>query len=287
MALSADSGMMSNFLKTTSVSVLVCLLLLVASAVYGQEEPVDDDQMVKDAGDPVTSVLNLPVQDNVSFGLGDYDRTKHLIKIQLIRLSLQAGSIFKVRSRSIIPLKYVPDVTSATGGVFGLGDVVLTGFFTPERIGKYSWGIGPVLSIPTATDRVLGTGKWSAGASVILVTQGKQWLAGVIAYNFWSFAGDEDRPEVNMMQIDPLFRYHLGHKWMLVSSPTILANWNAPEGEEWVVPVGGGIGKILVSGGQGWSFEVQAFYNAIRPDSNFYSEWSMRFQVQFIGIRKR
>ena len=270
--------------NSSEISGLLVLLLFFASSVCGQEEPVDDDQMVKDSGDPVTSVLNLPVQDIISFGLGDYNRTMHLIRIQPIRLAYRAGSLLKVRSRSIIPLKYVPDVTSATGGVFGLGDIVLTGFLTPERVGMFIWGFGPVLSIPTASDRVLGSGKWSAGASVVLVTQGKHWLAGAIANNVWSFAGAEDRPEVNVMQIDLLFRHHLGNRWILVSSPTIVADWTAPEGEEWLVPLGGGIGKIWLAGGHGWSLEVQAFYNVIRPDTYVSAEWSMRFQVQFIGI---
>lgn len=279
--------MAAAWLKNSSeISGLLVLLLIFASAVCGQEEAVDDDKMVKDSGDPVTSVLNLPVQDNVSFGIGEYDRTMHLIKIQPIRLSLQTGRLYKVRSRSIIPLKYVPDINSATGGVFGLGDIIVTGFFTPSSFGRFVWGVGPVLSLPTATDKVLGTGKWSAGVSVVLVTQGKQWLAGAVAFNVWSFAGAEDRPEVNVMQIDPLFRYHLGKRWMLVSSPSFVANWTAPEGEEWIVPIGGGIGRVWLAGGHGWSLEVQAFYNAIHPDTYPFPDWSMLFQVQFIGIRR-
>ena len=243
------------------------LLLILASAVHGQEENVDDDRMIKDAGNPITSVLNLPVQDNVSFGIGEYERTMHLIKIQPVRLAFQAGRPFKIRSRSIIPLIYAPDINSPTGGVFGLGDIILTGFFSPNKLGRYIWGVGPVLALPTATDKVLGSGKWSAGVSVALIAQRRQWLAGFIAFNIWSFAGDDDRPEVNRMQIDPLFRYHLGSRWMLVSSPTIVADRTAPEGERWLVPLGGGIGKVWFAGGHGWSVEVQAFYNVVHPDT--------------------
>ena len=266
---------------------LTILLLLFASAGHGQEEKVDDDRMVKDAGNPITSVLNLPVQDNVRFGIGEYDRTMHLIKIQPVRLAFQTGRLYKIRSRSIIPLIYAPDITKPTGGVFGLGDIILTGFFSPNRLGRYIWGVGPVISLPTATDKVLGSGKWSAGASVALITQRKHWLAGFMAFNIWSFAGAEDRPEVNRMLIDLLFRYHLGHRWMLVSSPSITADWTAPEGERWLVPLGGGIGRIWLMGGHGWSFEVQAFYNVIHPDSYSFPDWSMRFQVQFVRIGKK
>jgi hypothetical protein len=266
---------------------LASLILLVASACPGQEGEPDDDAMIKDSGNPITSVLNLPVQDNVSFGIGEYERTAHLIKIQPIRLTVRTGRVYRIRSRSIIPFAYIPDVNSPTGGTFGLGDIVLTGYFSPHRLGKHIWGIGPVLSLPTATDEKLGSGKWSAGASAVLLTQRKHWLTGFILLNIWSFAGADDRPEVNRMQIDPLVRYHLGKRWMFVSSPTISADWTAPEGERWLVPVGGGIGRIWLMAGYGWSFEVQAFYNVIHPDTYPFPDWSMRFQVQFIGIRRK
>jgi hypothetical protein len=232
-------------------------------------------------------VVNLPVQDNVSFGIGDYDRTMHVIKIQPIRLSMRASGIHRIRSRTIIPLIYAPDITSPTGGTFGLGDIVITGFFSPRRLGRYIWGVGPVISFPTATDRMLGSGKWSAGPSVVLAMQRKRWLAGFIAFNIWSFAGKSDRADVNRMQIDAIFRYHLGRRWILVSSPTIVADWQAPKGEEWIVPVGGGIGRIWIAGMRGIGVECQAFYNVIHPESLPFPDWTFRFQVQFIGATGR
>lgn len=272
---------------SSGITGLTILLLLFASVCRGQEEDADDDRIVKDAGNPVTSVINLPVQDNVRFGLGEYDRTMHVIKIQPVRLSFQAGRLYKIRSRTIIPLIYAPDITKPTGGVFGLGDIVIAGFFSPNRLGRYIWGAGPAISFPTATDRMLGSGKWSAGVSLVLASQRKRWLAGLMAFNLWSFAGDADRPEVNKIQIDAFFRYHLGRRWMLVSSPTIVADWNATEGEQWFVPVGGGLGRIWIVGGNGLSFEIQAFYSFIHPETLPFPDWSMRFQVQFIGIRRK
>ena len=263
------------------------LLLLFTSAGYGQEENVDEDRMIRDAGNPITSILNLPVQDNINFGIGEYERTMHLIKIQPVRLAIQAGRLYKIRSRSIIPLIYAPDIKRPAGGVFGLGDIVLTGFFSPNRLERNIWGVGPVLSLPTATASALGSGKWSAGASAALITQRRHWLAGFIAFNIWSFAGADDRPEVNRFQIDPLFRYHIGRRWMFVSSPTIVADWTAPEGEEWLVPLGGGIGRVWLAGGHGWSIEVQVFYNVVYPDTYPFPDWTMRFQVQFIGIKRK
>jgi hypothetical protein len=266
---------------------LAVFFLLIASRSYGQKEEVDDDQMIKDAGNPVATLINLPVQDNIAFGIGPYNRTAHVIRIQPIRYQLKAGKLYKVRSRSIIPLIYQPDITKPDGGTFGLGDIVVMGFFTPNRLGKYIWGVGPVLSLPTATDKVLGSGKWSVGPALVLAAQRKNWLAGIIAFNVWSFAGDSGRDDVNSFQLEYFLRLHLGNRWMFVSSPRIQANWNAAEGEQWLVPVGGGIGKMFLFAKGAISLEAQAFYSAIHPESLPFPDWTMRIQVQYAAIIKK
>jgi hypothetical protein len=45
--------------------------------------------------------------------------------------------------------------------------------------------------------------------------------------NLWSFAGDEDRPNVNAMRLQPFFNYNLPEGWYLTTSPIITANWEA------------------------------------------------------------
>jgi hypothetical protein len=262
-------------------------MIISASSCPAQDEKDDENLMIREAGNPVTSLINLPVQENISFGIGEYDRTMHVIKIQPIRFSLRASSIHRIRSRTIIPLVYAPDVTSPSGGTFGLSDIIITGFFSPRQFGRFLWGAGPVISFPTATDPKVGTGKWSAGPSLVLGAQRQRWLAGIIAFNIWSFAGKADRADVNRLQIDALFRYHLGNRWILVSSPTIVADWKAPPGNKWIVPVGGGIGRIWLVDGKGIGFECQAFYNAVHPDDFPSADWTLRFQVQFIGSARR
>ncbi len=261
--------------------------LLMTSLCYGQETEVDDDQMVKDAGNPVSTLINLPVQDNISFGIGSYKRTAHVIKIQPIRYQLRAGRLYKVRSRSVIPLIYQPDITRPDGGTFGLGDIAVMGFFSPRKLGKYIWGLGPIFSFPTATDKVLGSGKWSAGPALVLAAQRKRWLAGFLAFNIWSFAGDSDRESVNRFQLEYFVRFHLGNRWIFVSSPVIAANWKAPRGDRWLVPFGGGIGKIFLLEKNALSVEVQTFYNAIHPETLPFPDWTLRFQVQYVGLIKK
>jgi hypothetical protein len=136
-------------------------------------------------------------------------------------------------------------VVEGTGDEFGLGDINLTGFFSPKgpTIGTI-WGVGPIFVFPTATDEKLGSEKWSAGPSAVALTIQGPWLYGTLINNVWSFAGDNDRDDVDAMMLQPFVNYNLPDGWYLVSSPIITANWKADSDDTWLVPVGGGVGKI-------------------------------------------
>jgi hypothetical protein len=53
------------------------------------------------------------------------------------------------------------------GSTFGLGDINHSVYFSPGESGLVIWGIGPSLAIPAATDKKLGTQKWSAGPAAV------------------------------------------------------------------------------------------------------------------------
>jgi hypothetical protein len=89
-------------------------------------------------------------------------------------------------------LAELPDGISG-GSTFGLGDISYTGWLSPVDGGPITFGIGPSLSFPTATDEKLGTEKWSAGPSAVAVAQPGPLVLGGLIRQLWSFAGDDDR----------------------------------------------------------------------------------------------
>ncbi len=208
------------------------------------------------------------------------------LSIQPWRAQVGSGVWWKMRSFSTIPLIYRPDVLSTEGGTFGLGDPSISLFWSPGIVGRQIVGIGPAISIPLATDESLGTGKWSAGISAIAVVRPRAWLLSMRAFNLWSFAGDADRPDVNQFLLQYIVLHPLGGGWYLVSSPIVTANWEAESGDEWLVPVGGGGGKVFRLGRRGIDLQVQAFYSAIHPESLPYPDWTLRVQFQFLFVRQ-
>ncbi|WP_236254593.1 hypothetical protein [Mucisphaera calidilacus] len=142
------------------------------------------------------------------------------------------------------------------------------------------WGAGPAVAVPTATDSLLGSKKWSAGPSVVVLVSEGPLVAGGLFRHIWSFAGDRDRASVNQTLIQPFVNYNLPGGFYLVTAPIITGNWSAGSGDRWVVPVGGGGGKILRLGKLPVNVSVQAYYNAVKPDLG--ADWSLRLQFQLL-----
>ncbi|MEE9238657.1 MAG: neuromedin U, partial [Thermodesulfobacteriota bacterium] len=106
------------------------------------------------------------------------------------------------------------------------------------------------------------------------------WVIGVLANNIWSFAGDDDRPDVNQFLLQYFVNYNFEGGWFLSSAPINTANWEAKNSNRWTIPVGGGGGKLFFLGKLPINSSVQAFYNVEHP--KFGPEWTLRLQLQFI-----
>ena len=105
-------------------------------------------------------------------------------------------------TRTIVPIFNVPSLAPGVDHVFGMGDINPTVFLSPAGANKFIWGIGPTFTFPTASDRALGNGKWSAGPAAVGVLMTGPWVAGALVNNQWSFAGWGDT-KVNAFLIQP------------------------------------------------------------------------------------
>jgi hypothetical protein len=141
-----------------------------------------------------------------------------------------------------------------------------------------------VIQAPTATNgRKIGTQKWSAGPAAVGLMMPGRWVVGALASNLWSFAGDNDREDINLTTIQPFINYNFEEGWYVSASPVITANWKA-EGSDnvWTVPLGGGFGRLIRLGKLPVNLQVQAFRNVVKPDDDATADWTLRLQVQFL-----
>jgi hypothetical protein len=99
----------------------------------------------------------------------------------------------------------------------------------------------------------------------------------------WSVAGWGDK-SVSQFLLQPFGNYNIGDGWYLTSAPIMTANWKNDSGDQWTVPVGGGVGKLFKAGKLPINTQLQGFYDAETAGKSA-SDWSLRFQVQFLLLK--
>jgi hypothetical protein len=186
---------------------------------------------------------------------------------------LRINADWNMISRTIIPVISQPSpiFNSNTNGI---GDITQSLFFSPAHPGALIWGAGPVFTIPSATDPILGTGRVLLGPTAVFLTTPGHWVIGVLLNNQWSVGGNPLRPSVNTFLAQPFVNYNLADGWYLTSSPIITADWLAPSGQQWTVPIGGGFGRIFRIGDQPVSASIAGYYNVARPTGT--PDWQLR-----------
>jgi len=164
----------------------------------------------------------------------------------------------------------------------GFGDV-LSGFFFSLKDHHAHWhlGIGPVLTFPTASHQILGSDQYTAGPGAHFSTELGQLTAGFFVWQSWEISGFESGKRVNQLFGKPFIIYECTDDWHLVYIPLGMSHsWDAKSGDDWTVPVGGGIRKLCDFGGHKVGLQCQAFDYVARKSKD--PEWELRFTIEFI-----
>jgi len=230
------------------------------------------------AQNPIADLISLPFQNNMNFDYGPDGDVQNVLNVQPV-WPFDLGDNWNLITRTILPVVSQPHLDES-GSTFGLGDTTMTAWLSPADGGRFVWGVGPVLLIPTATDDRLGADQWGGGASIVALVMSGPWVAGGLANNIWGEGGSDGEPVVNQFLLQPFVNYNLKDGWYIVSGPVITANWEAESADRWTVPVGGGVGKVFRIGKQPVNLNTQVFYNLEKPE--WVGDWTWRLQFQLL-----
>lgn len=139
------------------------------------------------------------------------------------------------------------------------------------------WGAGIAGTLPTATDERLGKDLWGLGPEVMLGVARKWGVIGGVLSHQWDVAGSGDG-DINATSLNYFYSFPLGGGWTVAAAPVVSYNHDAPSGDKLTLPLGVGVARTMVLGNRPWTFNVQYWYNAERPDS-FAAEHTVRFSV--------
>ncbi|MBW1719730.1 MAG: hypothetical protein JRJ43_09235 [Deltaproteobacteria bacterium] len=161
-----------------------------------------------------------------------------------------------------------------------LGDIVLWNAFATNEMAKPPniYGLGFTAMVPSATDDIFGTNKWSAGPLALAVHVGPVggFIYGVVGQHWWDFAGSSNEDHVNMSNIQYLYYYRLTEDINIGAGPNIVADWTADSDQRWTVPVGLGINTMVKIGPLPVKIGLEAYYYVESPEK-FGPDRGVRF----------
>ena len=261
------------------------LILLFSTPSLAQEQEktkedwaAEEAALAKATQNPLAAMYSLPFQNNTTYGIGEFNRAQNVLNIQpVIPITFRN---FNLINRIIAPIITQPSLTEDQSTT-GLGDISYTAWLSPSKATKLTWGIGPVFQIPTASNAdEFGSHEFGIGPSIVALKTIDKWVAGVVINNVWTF-GDVGE---NKFLFQYFVNYNLPKAWYLVTAPILTSNWNALDSQKWVVPFGGGGGKVFRIGNQPINVNAQMYYNAVKPDG--VGDLASRIQLQFLFPKK-
>ena len=237
--------------KEIIVISVLCLLLAFCTLVQPAQaegtshaEEIGDAELAKELSNPIADLITIPIQMNYDSDIGPSDDGwKLTTNIQPV-IPFDLTEDWDLITRTIMPVISQDDIFSGAGSQFGLGDINMSLFFTPEEptSGGVTWGVGPVLLLPTATDDLLGAKKWCAGPGAIVVAPRGPWVLGFLANHVWSYAGDSDRPYVSNTFAQPFVTYTWPNAYTVSLQTETTYKWNT---EKWSVPINAAVSKLV------------------------------------------
>lgn len=281
-----------NCPKEIGISFAYCTVLLLTTAISAEANAQDSlatadlAELDRKLNNPLTSIWSLTFQNNTSVNTGDaidgneYSNTLFFQPFMPFEVGPEKQTMFTLRP--VFPLVSQPVFDSnpreSSDHRSGLGDIQLLALAGPNTGDGLVWGAGASFIFPTATDDVLGQGKYQAGPAVMIFNIGKPWVYGVLAQHWESYAGDSDRADTSRTDIQYTIRYALPNAMSIGMGPTITYDWEADSDNALTFPIGLGITKTTRWGKTPVKLRAELHYSVIKPE-DYGTEWNFRIQI--------
>lgn len=244
---------MNHTMKNTYRNIAVLFQIIVSLCpivLFSQEEKDEKTIAASKATNPLAFVTKLQFQPNFTFFDGGGKQLSFISRIVQPSASLGLPFIksknpdkFYTLYRLEAPIvsQTVTDKASPFNAT-GLGDLILLDVVTV----KTKWGqagFGPGVLMPTASTPTLGFGKWCAGPiGIVVYSKIKKLQLGLLAQQFYSFAGDSNRADQNFMYLQPQIIKLFDKGYFIQTFPIMKLDW---KNHTYTVPVNLMFGKAF------------------------------------------
>ena len=249
----------------------------------GESNASENAELAKKLSNPIADLVSLPFQFNWENGIGPLDQTRYILNIQPV-MPFSLNEDVNMIVRVIAPIVSQP-APLVPGGVAtsGVSDVLTSFFFAPTG-SPLVWGVGPVVSVPSTSVPALGTEKWSAGPTAIVLKQQGGLTYGALVNQVWSFAGNVSRADVSQMFLQPFVAYTTTGAWTYTLQSESTANWEVNSSDRWNVPINGLVAKLSTFGTFPASYTLGGGWFVVHPDNG--ATWKIRAAITILLPRK-
>ncbi len=268
-------------MKVFSISIkslFAALFFLLNFTAFAQEDKpgASAQELADKLANPVASLISVPLQNNLNYGIGPYNGIKYTINVQPV-IPFKLSDDLNLITRYIVPVVDQTDITGENEHQFGLSDATVTAFFSP-KCKSLHWGVGPAFLVPIATDKFLGTEKFGIGPSILLLHQGKGLTAGFLANQIWSVAGNDNRSDVNQFYTQIFLSHSYKSGASLGVNAEITQNWEA---KTTMISLNPTIGAVTKFGSQIVQFAISPLIPITGPDES-KPDWGLRAVLTFV-----
>lgn len=252
-------------MKSKCMTMLASILMLgfaCSASLWAQQAPADSNatstnsqeaDVAKKIQNPVADLISVPIKLDWDTGIGSTDAKRATYVVQPV-IPISLNQDWNVISRTIVPAfinlqSPVPGGGDSGGDFDGMGDVLQSFFFSPKAPtdSGWIWGVGPAISIPTASNNVFGSGKLSIGPTAVALRQESGWTYGVLFNYLHSVAGDGARANVSSTFWQPFVSYTT--KTYTAFGMNTESSYNF-ESSQWTVPINVFVSQLLKVRGQ-------------------------------------
>ncbi|MFC3879746.1 hypothetical protein ACFOSV_06145 [Algoriphagus namhaensis] len=250
------------------------LVVLSLNLAFAQD---DAAELAKKLANPIASLISVPFQNNTDYGIGEFRGTRNTMNFQPV-LPVKINDNINLITRVVLPIVTQYNITAPGEKQAGLGDAVMSAFFSPANSEKLTWGVGPALLLPVGTNDFLTTKKFGMGPTAVALKQMNGWTVGGLINQIWSVAGNEDRPDVSQMFLQPFVAYNWKSGAGIGANLEWTQNWKASTTTVWLNPT---ISAVTSLGKQKTQFVIGPRFNLAAPDGG-KADWGWRAVVIFL-----
>ena len=266
--------------KFTSMAGLSLSLVLSIASNHAYAE--DDAALAQKLANPIASLISIPIKVDYNDGYGPKNGENVTISIQPV-IPFQLSDDLALVTRTILPIAWQDDIAGNSGEQFGLSDTLQSFFLVPGSVstplGTLTYGVGPAVTWPTSTNKLLGAGTMGLGPTGVFLFQQSGWTYGTLVTQQWGVAESRNNvPDLNLTALQPFLSYTTKDQWTFGLNTESSYNWTS---KEWSAPINFTVAKLTKIGKQPVQFLVGARYWADRPTGG-PDGFGVRAQMTFL-----